>query len=68
VLRALVSAHQGRILHASELRQLGSLLERATKPERRREVRHPMRSFWWLLPFAFALSAEWWLRRRAGAR
>jgi hypothetical protein len=29
---------------------------------------HPMRSAWWILPFAGCLSLEWWLRRRAGLR
>jgi hypothetical protein len=29
---------------------------------------HPMRSAWWLLPFAGGLSIEWWLRRRRGLR
>ena len=29
---------------------------------------HPMRSGWWLLPFAGCLSVEWWLRRRAALR
>jgi hypothetical protein len=29
---------------------------------------HPMRSAWWLLPFAGCLSVEWWLRRHAGLR
>ena len=28
---------------------------------------HPMRSAWWMLPFAGCLSAEWWLRRRNGS-
>lgn len=28
----------------------------------------PMRSEWWLLPFAGCLSVEWWLRRRVGLR
>ena len=32
------------------------------------QVRHPMRSAWWILPFAMCLSAEWWLRRRRGVR
>jgi hypothetical protein len=31
-------------------------------------VRHPMRSAWWIVPFAACLSAEWWLRRRRGQR
>jgi hypothetical protein len=30
--------------------------------------RRPMRSIWWMLPFAACLSAEWWLRRRRGLR
>lgn len=29
---------------------------------------HPMRSAWWILPFAGALCAEWALRRRSGLR
>jgi hypothetical protein len=29
---------------------------------------YPMRSAWWILPFAGCLSIEWWLRRRAGLR
>jgi hypothetical protein len=30
--------------------------------------RRPMRSVWWIVPFAAALSGEWWLRRTRGAR
>jgi hypothetical protein len=29
---------------------------------------HPMRAWWWMLPFAGCLSLEWWLRRRGGLR
>lgn len=29
---------------------------------------HPMRSAWWLLPFAAGLSIEWWRRRWRGLR
>lgn len=29
---------------------------------------HPMRSAWWIVPFAGCLSIEWWLRRRNGLR
>jgi hypothetical protein len=32
------------------------------------QTRHPMRSGWWIVPFAACLSAEWWLRRRRGLR
>jgi hypothetical protein len=27
---------------------------------------HPMRSGWWIVPFALLLGFEWWSRRRAG--
>jgi hypothetical protein len=30
--------------------------------------RRPMRSPWWMIPFAACLSGEWYLRRRRGAR
>jgi hypothetical protein len=33
-----------------------------------RAARHPMRSAWWIVPFAACLSGEWWLRRRSGRR
>jgi hypothetical protein len=29
---------------------------------------HPMRSAWWIVPFAGLLCAEWMLRRRQGLR
>jgi hypothetical protein len=66
--RAYVASHGGRIIAESRLTDLSELLERATRPERRREERHPMRAFWWMFPFALALSAEWWIRRRSGLR
>jgi hypothetical protein len=27
---------------------------------------HPMRAWWWFVPFTAALGVEWWLRRRRG--
>jgi hypothetical protein len=33
-----------------------------------RVERRPMRSVWWMVPFAACLSLEWWLRRRRGER
>ncbi len=32
------------------------------------EMRHPMRSSWWMFPFVACLAGEWWLRRRGGLR
>jgi hypothetical protein len=33
-----------------------------------RTTTHPMRSGWWILPFAACLGGEWWLRRKRGLR
>lgn len=46
---------------AGDVRRLVPL-EQAPTPVR------PMRSPWWIVPFAACLGAEWWLRRRRGLR
>ena len=38
------------------------------EPVSRDVTAHPMRSAWWMVPFAACLSIEWWLRRRNGLR
>jgi len=38
----------------------------AVHPASRVQPWSPMREWWWILPFALALSAEWWLRRKSG--
>lgn len=53
--------------HASETRPLDDLL-RAMPPSVVSVPVHPMRSPWWILPFAGALCVEWGLRRRKGLR
>ena len=65
-LRQAVEASGGMLVAAGQ----ESLLARAIRPNVSPTVTtvYPMRSWWWLLPFAGALSAEWWLRRRAGLR
>jgi hypothetical protein len=37
-----------------------------TETRHERPPVHPMRSPWWIVPFAGLLSVEWWLRRREG--
>ena len=64
VLAAFTSAHGGTVVAAAQLAELPSVLARALQPLPRRVVWHPMRSAWWLFPFAAALSLEWFLRRR----
>jgi hypothetical protein len=61
-----VATRGGRAFGASQLSLLAAALRSAIHPTPRRERWHPLRSFWWLLPFALSLSAEWWLRRRRG--
>src|SRR5262249_38549020 len=68
LLDAWASARGGRAFSASEIDQLPSALTAAIRPAARLETWHPMRSAWWIAPFAFALSGEWWLRRRRGLR
>jgi hypothetical protein len=48
-------------------RELVRRLEAVAAPEMDVPV-HPMRSPWWIVPFAGCLCAEWFLRRRRGLR
>ncbi len=66
LLAAWVAAHGGRVVQASDVDAFGRELARTLRAAPRREQWHPMRSPWWLVPFALALSLEWWLRRRRG--
>ena len=45
-----------------------SAFAKATARQAAVESVHPMRSPFWILPFAGLLSIEWWLRRRKGLR
>ncbi|MEP6835662.1 MAG: hypothetical protein ABJB74_19905 [Gemmatimonas sp.] len=65
-LAAFVASHGGSVVTAAQLNDLPSLMQQALQPMPRRVVWYPMRSLWWLLPFAVALSIEWFLRRRRG--
>ena len=70
--RALVVAwaesRSGRWLPESRLAELAPALEGALAPSPRTVQWFPMRSPWWIVPFALALGAEWWMRRRRGLR
>jgi hypothetical protein len=66
LLAAWVGAHGGRVLAESRMSELSTALSRAIHPAPRLETWNPMRSPWWIIPFALALSGEWWLRRRRG--
>ena len=67
-LSMLSSSHHGIDVTPGHLADLEGFLRAIVSSPPRPLVRHPMRSVWWILPFAFCLSAEWWLRRRRGLR
>jgi hypothetical protein len=66
LLATWVTSRGGRVVGASALSQFAAALPAELHAAPRREPWHPMRSPWWLLPFALALSVDWWLRRRRG--
>jgi len=68
LLEAVATTTGGKVISSAHLDQLGDALTSVIKPARRLESWHPMRSAWWILPFALALSADWLLRRRASLR
>jgi hypothetical protein len=67
-LGMLASSHRGIDVTPERLEDLRPFLNGAIASRRAPLVRHPMRSTWWIVPFAGCLSAEWWLRRRRGLR
>jgi hypothetical protein len=66
LVAAWVASRGGRALSSSQIDELPSALIAAIHPIARAETWHPMRSAWWIVPFALLLSAEWWMRRRRG--
>jgi hypothetical protein len=67
-LAMLASSHRGIDVSPDRIPELERFVHGAVTAPRTRQTRHPMRSAWWMLPFAVCLSAEWWLRRRQGLR
>lgn len=63
---AFVSSRGGTVFRDSDLRHLSAQLSAAFQAVSRVESWHPMRSPWWIVPFALLLGAEWWARRRRG--
>jgi hypothetical protein len=67
LLAAWTSSHGGIAVPAPRSREIGQALARRLPAPTARRTWHPMRSAWWILPFAVALGVEWWARRRAGS-
>jgi hypothetical protein len=68
LLASVASSRSGRVFSDSEIAELRLHLGNAVNRQVVRDMIYPMRSPWWLLPFAVALSLEWFLRRKAGLR
>jgi len=66
LLRAWVASRGGSAIGATDIGALAPRLASSIRPADRRMAWHPMRSAWWILPFALVLAAEWWMRRRRG--
>jgi hypothetical protein len=65
-LQLLARSSGGEVASPDRLGDLVASLE-ARYPAKPQEVRvHPMRSPWWVVPFALALTAEWGWRRLKG--
>jgi hypothetical protein len=61
-----IAAHGGTVVNAGDEGTLVTTLRRLAS---RRDIStqvHPMRSAFWIVPFAACLGAEWWIRRRTG--
>jgi hypothetical protein len=67
-LTMLASSHRGIDVTPDRIADLERFLRGAVESPRAMVVRRPMRSAWWILPFAACLSGEWWRRRRRGLR
>jgi hypothetical protein len=66
LVSAFVSSRGGDSIDEAEVSRLPSLIAAAVRPVLRVESWHPMRSPWWIVPFALVLGLEWWWRRRNG--
>ena len=66
LVSAFVSSRNGTSIDESDLSRLPDLITSAVQPVSRVESWHPMRSPWWIVPFALLLGLEWWWRRRNG--
>jgi len=67
-LGGAIRALGGTMVAAGEESTLVTELRAFASPQRVATPVHPMRSPWWIGPFAACVSLEWWLRRRKGLR
>jgi hypothetical protein len=63
---AWIQARGGLVIPEAGLNTLSAAVAGAVPVAEQRTTRYPMRSAWWIIPFALALGAEWYARRRRG--
>ncbi|MEP6779796.1 MAG: hypothetical protein ABJC26_07900 [Gemmatimonadaceae bacterium] len=66
LLSAWTAAKGGQLFHTADLARLPGELTRVLHSAARRVIWYPMRSAWWVVPFAGLLCVEWLMRRRRG--
>ena len=67
-LALLSSSRRGIDVPPEGVGALGGFVRESVSAPAGGVVRRPLRSTWWLIPFAASLCGEWWLRRRRGLR
>ena len=67
-LSLLATSRGGIDVSPDRLADLEAYLRREVSAPTVRTTTRPMRSGWWIVPFAAGLTGEWWLRRRKGLR
>jgi len=67
-LSLLSASRQGTDVTPDQIGTLEQFVRRTVIPSPAIVTRRPMRSPWWMIPFAACLSVEWYLRRRRGDR
>ncbi len=66
LLSAWATSGGGRVVPRDSTASVTTVLDSVLQPVPQVTEWHPMRSAWWIVPFALALAAEWWIRRRRG--
>jgi hypothetical protein len=67
-LSMLASSHHGIDVAPENVAAVERFIRTSIVAPAEAQTRYPMRSGWWIVPFAACLSAEWWLRRKRGLR
>ena len=63
-----IRAHGGMVAVEGGEQLLVDRVREQLPPQPSVHETYPMRSPWWIVPFAACLGGEWWLRRRRGLR